>query len=693
MNDIVKRDLLIELGTEELPPKALRGLSEAFLDGMGQRLDEAGLVPDSARAFATPRRLALYFQALPERQQDRRVEKRGPAVAAAFDAEGKPTRAAEGFARSCGVTVDALQRRKTDKGEWLYFEQMQPGRLLAELLPPMIESALAALPIPRRMRWGDRDAEFVRPVHWLVLLLDDAVVPARILDLDSGRATRGHRFHAPEPIELAHARDYESVLEARGFVLADFERRRARIREQVEAEAARLDGVAHIDDALLDEVTALVEWPVAVSGRFDADFLEVPPEALVMTMQDNQKYFALFDQAGRLLPRFITIANIDSRDPSQVARGNERVIRPRFADARFFYDQDRKTPLSARLQSLESVVFQQRLGTLADKTLRIRRLAGALADVIGSDRLLAERAAELCKCDLMTDMVGEFPRLQGIMGRYYAQHDGEPEEVAQAIEQHYWPRHAGDRTPQVAAGQCVALADRIDTLLGIFAIGQKPSGVKDPFGLRRAALGVIRILIEHELPVDLVWLLDETAAALADRLDAADAREEVLDYVFDRLKGYYAEQGLRGDVVDAVLARRPTELLDLDRRVRAVAEFLGHEAAVALAAANKRIGNILKKLDFEPKRDIDCSLFAEAAEERLFEKLVAVERSAREQFEQGEYLRGLEELAALRPVVDTFFDDVMVMSDREEQKQNRVALLARLRAVFLRVADLSRIQS
>ncbi len=693
MNDIVKRDLLIELGTEELPPKALRGLSEAFLDGMGQRLDEAGLVPDSARAFATPRRLALYFQALPERQQDRRVEKRGPAVAAAFDAEGKPTRAAEGFARSCGVTVDALQRRKTDKGEWLYFEQMQPGRLLAELLPPMIESALAALPIPRRMRWGDRDAEFVRPVHWLVLLLDDAVVPARILDLDSGRATRGHRFHAPEPIELAHARDYESVLEARGFVLADFERRRARIREQVEAEAARLDGVAHIDDALLDEVTALVEWPVAVSGRFDADFLEVPPEALVMTMQDNQKYFALFDQAGRLLPRFITIANIDSRDPSQVARGNERVIRPRFADARFFYDQDRKTPLSARLQSLESVVFQQRLGTLADKTLRIRRLAGALADVIGSDRLLAERAAELCKCDLMTDMVGEFPRLQGIMGRYYAQHDGEPEEVAQAIEQHYWPRHAGDRTPQVAAGQCVALADRIDTLLGIFAIGQKPSGVKDPFGLRRAALGVIRILIEHELPVDLVWLLDETAAALADRLDAADAREEVLDYVFDRLKGYYAEQGLRGDVVDAVLARRPTGLLDLDRRVRAVAEFLGHEAAVALAAANKRIGNILKKLDFEPKRDIDCSLFAEAAEERLFEKLVAVERSAREQFEQGEYLRGLEELAALRPVVDTFFDDVMVMSDREEQKQNRVALLARLRAVFLRVADLSRIQS
>jgi len=693
MSAIPTRDLLIELGTEELPPKALQTLSRSLLDGLLQRLEEAGLAPQSSQAFATPRRLALRLSALPERQQDREVEKRGPALAAAFDAQGKPTRAAEGFARSCGVSVDQLQRRKTDKGEWLYFVQQQAGQALSDLLPEMLESALDALPIPKRMRWGDGDAEFVRPIHWLVMLLDDRVVPARVLGLESGRETRGHRFHAPQAIALADASEYETRLESEGRVVPGFAARRERIREQVEAEAARLGGELRIDDALLDEVTALVEWPVAVSGRFDEGFLEVPAEALVMTMQDNQKYFALFDDQGGLLPRFITVANIESRDPQQVVHGNERVIRPRFADARFFYDQDRKTPLSARLQSLETVVFQQQLGSLADKTLRIRRLAGAVADAAGADRLLAERAAELCKCDLMTDMVGEFPKLQGVMGRYYALHDGEPEEVALAIEQHYWPRHAGDATPRVAAGQCVALADRVDTLLGIFAIGQKPSGVKDPFGLRRAALGVIRIIIEHDLPVDLAWLLDEAAQALADRVDATEVRDQVLDYVFERLKGYYAEQGLRGDVVEAVLARRPTRLSDLDRRVRAVGEFLRHDAAEALAAANKRIGNILKKVEFEAPKAIDCSLFAEAAEERLFEKLVAVEQSALARFEEGDYLAGLEELAELRPAVDSFFDDVMVMSDREEQKRNRVALLARLRAVFLRVADLSRIQS
>ena len=693
MNDTRRGNLLIELGAEELPPKALLKLSRAFVEGVVQRLTEAGLAPESSQGFAAPRRLAMRLGGVPERQADRQVEKRGPALAAAFDADGRPTPAAEGFARSCGVSVDALERRRTDKGEWLYFTRQQPGRPLTELLPDIVEAALAALPIPKRMRWGDRNVEFVRPVHWLVLLLDGEVVPARILDLESGRATRGHRFHAPGSIELADAADYERKLEEEGFVLADFDVRRARIREQVEAEAGRLGGQAQIDDELLDEVTALVEWPVAVSGRFDEDFLEVPPEALVMTMQDNQKYFALFDRDGRLLPHFITIANIESRDPAQVANGNERVIRPRFADARFFFEQDRKTPLSARLQSLERVVFQQQLGTLADKTLRIRRLAGSLAEIIAADRLLAERAAELCKCDLMTDMVGEFPKLQGIIGRYYALHDGEPEEVALAIEQHYWPRYAGDATPEVPAGQCVALADRIDTLLGIFAIGQKPSGVKDPFGLRRAALGVIRILIEHRLPVDLAWLLDQAAKALADQLDASAARDAVLDYVFDRLRGYYAEQGLRQDVVEAVLARRPTRLDDLDQRVRAVAGFLEHEAAVSLAAANKRIGNILKKVDFTPGREIDCSLFAEAAEERLFEKLVAVEASALARFEQGDYLSGLEQLAELRPQVDAFFDDVMVMTDQQDQKRNRVALLARLRDVFLRVADLSRIQS
>ncbi len=685
-------DCLIELGTEELPPRALKTLSAAFADGVAKDLQQAGLKLAGINSFATPRRLALLINDIEVKQQDQVIESRGPALQAAFDGDGQPTQAALGFARSCGVEVDELQQKETDKGTWLFHEQQQPGQSLQQLLPDIVTDALARLPIPKRMRWGAHTDEFVRPVHWLVLMLDGDVIPATILGSDSDRMTRGHRFHAPEPLAIASASDYEILLREQGQVIADFDARRELIRQQVVDMATTLNGSARIEDDLLDEVTALVEWPVAVSGRFDEEFLEVPSAALVTTMQDNQKYFAVFDPHGGLLPSFITIANIDSRTPEVVASGNERVIRPRFADAKFFWEQDQKTSLSSRLQSLENVVFQKQLGTIGDKVIRIRALAGYLAESLGAEISEAERTAELCKCDLMTDMVGEFPKLQGIMGSHYARIDGEDPVVAESIEQHYWPRYAGDDVPHHAAAQFVALADRIDTMLGIFAIGQKPTGVKDPFGLRRAALGVIRILIENDLPIDLPALCHKAAGGLADRIDATGVVDEVIDYIHDRLQGYYQDQGMRFDVVDAVLACKPPVMTDLNSRVTAVNEFLGHEAAAVLAAANKRISNILKKNEQVYGFDVREALFDSEAEKQLFVKLNVYEHVALGHFNGGEYLAGLEVLAGLRPLVDRFFDDVMVMVEDDHIRLNRLALLQKLANNFLRVADFSRIQ-
>ncbi|MDJ0834584.1 MAG: glycine--tRNA ligase subunit beta [Gammaproteobacteria bacterium] len=686
-------DCLIELGTEELPPKALLNLSQAFTDGMQQRLQEAGLAVTEVEPYATPRRLALLLRDVPLRQQDQVVEKRGPALAAAFDADGNPTKAAQGFARSCGVEVAELEQRETDKGTWLYYQHMQKGQALVDLLPDILAQVLAALPIPKRMRWGDRADEFVRPVHWLVMLLDEKVIKANILGTEAGNQTYGHRFHAPQALEITRAADYPQMLNKQAFVIASFDERRSLIREQVEKTAAELGGRVQIDEELLDEVTALVEWPQAISGRFDEAFLEVPPEALVTTMQDNQKYFAVFDDQSRLLPYFITVANIKSSDPKTVSSGNERVIRPRFADAKFFWEQDRKVTLSSRLQSLENVIFQQQLGTIADKVIRIRLLAGFLADSMATDVSASERAAELCKCDLMTDMVGEFPKLQGIMGKYYALHDGEDELVANAIEQHYWPRYAGDAVPHEACGQFVAIADRIDTMLGIFAIGQKPSGDKDPFGLRRAALGIIRIMIDNELPMDLKTLSDKAVVGLADKLDASSVVDELIDYIFDRLKAYYHDQNVRYDVVDAVLARKPMVLTDLNNRVMAVTEFLDDEAAQALAAANKRISNILKKQQQAVTAEVNEALLQEEAEQELYKHLCRIETIALAHFDGNEYLFGLKALASLRHDVDRFFDDVMVMVEDEQLQMNRLALLQKLANNFLRVADFSRLQT
>lgn len=685
-------DCLIELGTEELPPKALYKLSQAFTKAVTQGLQDAHLKVSEIQSFATPRRLAILIKDVPLKQQDQVVEKRGPALKAAFDAEGNPSKAAQGFARSCGVEISELARKETDKGSWLYFEQQQKGQTLQQLLPPIVANALSALPIPKRMRWGDRADEFVRPVHWLVLLLDDQVIEAEILGTQAGNQTYGHRFHAPEALVIEQPGQYESLLKQNAFVIASFERRRDIIREQIEAEAEKLGGKVQMDEDLLDEVTALVEWPRAISGRFEKEFLAVPSEALVTTMQDNQKYFAVFNESSELLPYFITIANIDSKKPELVAAGNERVIRPRFADAKFFWEQDQKVTLSSRLQSLEKVVFQKQLGSIGDKVIRIRALAGYLAENLSSSVDEAERAAELCKCDLMTDMVGEFPKLQGIMGRYYATHDGETDSVALAIEQHYWPRYAGDTVPTEASGQCVALADRIDTMLGIFAIGQKPTGVKDPFGLRRAALGIIRILIENNLSLDIVKLCRMAAEGLADKIDASGVVDEVVDYIYDRLKAYYQDQQIRFDVIDAVLSCRPVDLTDLQSRIVAVNDFLENDAATSLAAANKRISNILKKQDQAESQDINIALLTESAELKLHEELIRVEKTAQDHFSQRDYQAGLNELAALRPVVDQFFDDVMVMVDDDAVRLNRLALLQKLANNFLQVADFSRLQ-
>jgi glycyl-tRNA synthetase beta chain len=686
------KDLLIEIGTEELPPKVLKTLSEAFAQGIREGLARTRLVSGEVKRYATPRRLAVLVGDLPTAQPDRRQERRGPALSAAFDKEGKPTPAAIGFARSCGVDVSKLQTLETEKGAWLVYLSTEPGAATADLIPSLVATALAGLPIPKRMRWADRDDEFVRPVHWLVLLFGAEVIPATLLGVAAGCQTRGHRFHHPEPITLPEPGAYATLLENEGRVIADFEVRRERIRTQAEAAARQAGGKAVIDPALLDEVTSLVEWPVALVGNFERRFLNVPAEALISTMQGNQKYFPVVDGAGRLLPHFITIANLESNDPGQIQAGNERVIRPRFSDAEFFWSQDRKQPLAERHEALKGVVFQQRLGSLYDKSERMAPLARFIAEHSGGNADWAERAARLAKCDLLTRMVQEFPELQGIMGRYYAEHDGETKEVAKALEEHYRPRFAGDELPQTVTGRAVALADRLDTLLGIFAIGQAPSGAKDPFALRRAALGVLRILIEAAMNLDLEELLERAAGHFEPVLKAQTVVTPVFDFIMDRLHGYYLEQDFRPDAIDAVLSCRPTRPLDLDRRLRAVTAFRRLLEAESLAAANKRIRNILKQVEGVLPFQVRPDLLVEDAEQALAGRLVELSSEVIPLMATGLYSEALTRLAALREPVDRFFDQVMVMVDDTALRDNRIALLNELSSLFLRVADFSRLQ-
>ncbi len=686
------RDLLVEIGTEELPPTALDRLSLAFMQGIEAGLKQEELGFSQIQRYASPRRLAVLISDLATAQADRVVERKGPALTAAFDDAGNPSKAAEGFARSCGVSVDQLEQEETPKGSWLMFQQNQPGKSTAELIPAIINSSLSALPIPKRMRWGSRSEEFVRPVHWAVLLFGDEVIPAEILGQQTGRSTRGHRFHRPDPIEITAPADYLTQLQDQGMVYADMQQRKELIRNLVVATAEAQGATAIIDEELLSEVTALNEWPVPVMGSFDESFLEVPAEALIQAMQGHQKYFPVVAEDGNLRPNFITISNIESREIAQVRSGNERVIRPRFKDAAFFWEQDLKQPLEAHSTRLQSVVFQDKLGTLYDKSQRVAVLAQAIAEQTGSDPALARRAAQLCKCDLMTNMVNEFPKLQGIMGSYYAARSNEDPEVVAAMKEVYMPRHAGDDLPVSACGRAIAVADRLDTLVGIFAIGQKPSGVKDPFGLRRAALGVLRIMIEAPLDLDLEAMLRLAAEGLADKVDASAAISEVFDYMMDRLKAYYTDRGITADVIDAVLACRPTRPADFDLRVKAVAEFRKLPEAESLSAANKRIRNILKKSDEEYPEQPDAAIFAEDAERNLFNKVQELTPVVAPLFAAGDYTKALKLLAALRAAVDSFFDNVMVNCEDADLRRNRLALLNSLSALFLSAADLSRLQ-
>lgn len=692
MSDV--RDFLLELGTEELPPKALSTLSDALLKGIEKGLAAAELSYSASKAYASPRRLALVITGLQTHQADRNVEKRGPAVTAGFDEDGNPTKALQGFARSCGVEVDALETLETDKGTWLVYREKQSGQAATELLPEIVKQALAALPIPKRMRWGSLSEEFVRPVHWLILMLGDEIIPANLLGVQSNQLSYGHRFHHPQAIRISSPQTYAPQLLSEGHVMVDFKERREAIRGQVSELATQLGGQAIIDDELLDEVTGLVEWPVALSGEFDKRFLELPSQALISSMQGHQKYFPVEDAAGKLLPYFITVCNIESRDPAQVIAGNERVILPRLSDAAFFWDTDRKRPLADRQEQLKTIVFQKQLGTVHDKSQRVAKLASFIAVNIGGDTALAARAAMLAKCDLVTEMVGEFPELQGIMGSFYARLDGEQEELAMAMDEQYLPRFAGDVLPQGKTGQALSLAEKIDTLCGLFGIGQPPSGAKDPFALRRAALGVLRIIIENDLDLDLAELLQQSVQSYDQQLTETDIVEPVMQYLFDRLRGYAADAGHHGDVFEAVLALQPTRPLDFMHRMRAVSAFREMEQAEALAAGNKRIDNILRKnAAYEADLQLNPDLLEETAEQQLAETLKRVSADVGPMMQNADYTGVLRRLADMRDSIDTFFDEVMVMAEDEAIRHNRLALLNQTRALFLGVADISRLQN
>lgn len=687
------RDFLVELGTEELPPKALSRLSEAFGAGIKDGLEKAGIDFGSQKLFAAPRRLAVWVKDVAIAQPNKAVERRGPALTAAFKPDGMPTGAALGFAKSCGIALEQLETLKTEQGSWLVHKSVQSGLATAQLLPGIVEQSLAKLPIPKRMRWGNYAHEFVRPVHWIVMLLGEDIVDCEILGRKSGRETRGHRFHAPHKLAIPQPSDYAALLEMEGHVLADFDRRRDAIRAQVEAAALDAHGHAVIDPALLDEVTGLVEWPRVIVGNFERKFLEVPAEAIISAMKGHQKYFHMLDSAGNLLPNFIAVTNIESKNKKSVCKGNERVIRPRLADADFFWTQDKKTSLAERVDSLRSVVFQTKLGTVHDKTLRVRGLAGEIAKALSANVEFAQRAAELSKCDLMTKMVGEFPELQGIMGEYYARADGENGAVAVAIREQYLPRFGGDVVPSTTSGQALAIADKLDTLVGIFGIGQPPTGDKDPFALRRAALGIQRIVIENRLPLNLRDLVNIAAGQFQGLSFDSRTAAAVYDFMMERLRGYYSEQGLPSDVFDAVLAVQPAQPFDFDRRMHAVAQFRQLPQAESLAAANKRIRNILKKTEETIPSQIDASLFAQAEEQRLFERLEQLATRVGGMCQSGDYAGALGQLAQLKEPVDQFFDGVMVMVDDPTVRKNRLALLNRLGSLFLDVADISRLHA
>lgn len=687
-------DFLVEIGTEELPPKALRSLMEAFGENLTRGIDDARLSHGDVQAYASPRRLSVIVSKLAHRQEDRKSEQKGPPVKIAFDADSQPTAAATAFAEKCGVAVSDLNRQKSGKGEWLTYEILEKGKTAAELLPELINLALATLPIPRRMRWGAGDAEFVRPVHWIILLHGDKTLAASVMGVTSGNESRGHRVHSCGAIVIASPANYLQTLEKKGYVIADFERRRKMVQAGVDAAAASIGGHVVDGESLYDEVAALVEWPVPVTGSFDDKYLKLPREVVITTLTGHQRYFPVANDDGELLPMFITIANLESTDPDQVRNGNERVIRPRLADAAFFWDTDRRKTLASRHDSLREVVYQRGLGSLFEKTQRIAGLAKWMAASLDHDGDHVARAAALAKCDLLTGMVGEFPELQGTMGRHYAAADGEPEAVATAIGEHYQPRFAGDELPTSVDGQILALADKLDTLAGIFSLGKKPSGTRDPFGLRRAALGVVRIIVERALDVDLKALLTKAVDAQpTSKADGAEMAADLYAYITDRLRRYFLDRdpGLAVETFESVMIRQPSSLVDFDRRLAAVQTFARLEQAQSLAAANKRIVNILRKADDIGDVKIKEKLLREDAELTLFNALVNARQKVEPLLALRSYAEVLNELADLREPVDKFFDAVLVMADDDAVRNNRLALLGEVRSLFLNVADISRL--
>ena len=687
----MKENFLVEIGTEELPPKALKTLATSFADNVEAELNQAGLTFDKIEWFAAPRRLAVKVLNLATQQPSKEIEKRGPAVSAAFDAEGKPTKAAEGWARGCGITVEQAERIATDKGEWLVHRAKIEGQPTKNLLNGIVANALAKLPIPKPMRWADKTVQFIRPVHTVTMLLGDELIEGEILGVASARTIRGHRFLGEKEFDIQHADQYPQLLREKGSVVADFNERKAEILAKSQAKATALGGVADIEESLLEEVTSLVEYPNVLAAKFEERFLTVPAEALVYTMKGDQKYFPIYDKDGKLLPHFIFVSNINPEDPTAIIEGNEKVVRPRLTDAEFFFKTDLKQKLVDRLPRLETVLFQQQLGTLKDKTDRIEQLAGEIAKQIGADEAKAKRAGLLSKCDLMTNMVFEFTDTQGVMGMHYARHDGEDEEVAVALNEQYMPRFAGDELPKSLVASAVALADKFDTLTGIFGIGQAPKGSADPFALRRAALGALRIIVEKNLPLDLEDLVKKSTALFGDKLTNQNVVADVVDFMLGRFRAWYQDEGIAVDVIQAVLARRPTRPADFDARVRAVSHFRTLDSAEALAAANKRVANILAKAEGNIGA-IDVALCVEPAEQVLAQSVLSLAKEVQPLIAQGEYTAVLDKLAGLRQPVDNFFDNVMVNVEDAKLRQNRLAILNTLQGLFLQVADISLLQ-
>ena len=687
-----KQDLLIEIGTEELPPKSLKRLAPAFHREICNSLKENGLAFSEASWLATPRRLALIINQLDINQADKQQQRRGPAVSAAFDDDGKPTRATEGFAKSCGVAVDQLDNMKTEKGSWLVFDTLVKGKQTQELIPDMINIALKRLPIAKRMRWGNNDFEFVRPIKWILLLLGTESIDCEIMGVKSGKHSYGHRFHHPESINITHASNYVEILKQNGKVVADYNERCSLIKEQIEKVATENNGIAVIDPELLDEVTALVEWPISFVGNFNSDFLKLPKEVLIASMQDHQKYFPILDKQKKLLASFICVTNIESKQPDLIKQGNERVIQPRLSDAAFFWKRDLKNGLAKHIVGLNKVVYQKELGTLHEKSKRLNKIISNLAKPLNIDVNNAKRAAELCFCDLLTERVCEFPELQGTMGKYYAEADGENSNVALALEEYYQPRFAGDNLPTTSLGQCLAISEKADTLIGIFSIGKAPTGDKDPFGLRRSAIGLLRIIIECEIDIDLKELLDLAASNYPLKIKEKDLAGDVFNFLMERLRRYYLDQNVSNDTFESVLAINTSKPLDFHHRLTAVTEFRKLAEADSLAAANKRINNILKKSDFNNILKVKDNLLSEESEILLSETLKEYQKKVVPMINDRDYKSALTKLAGLRESVDNFFDNVMVMCDDDDIKNNRLALLNNLNSLFLQTADISKLQ-